>query len=121
MCAGGGGRASANVEGGSEALASARAACETRGRGCPVRAETPRRESPAVVHSAGGSTRETNCFARRRKHVERCDGNQRHSAEYVAAVNAGDVNAYGGTLTQDVVFMPPDSPKLTGKVQSSLG
>jgi uncharacterized protein (TIGR02246 family) len=36
-------------------------------------------------------------------------------AEYVAAVNAGDVKAYGTTLAHDAVFMPPDSPKLTGK------
>ncbi|HUE84726.1 MAG TPA: DUF4440 domain-containing protein [Vicinamibacterales bacterium] len=35
--------------------------------------------------------------------------------EYVAAVNAGDAEAYGITLTDDVVFMPPDSPKLIGR------
>jgi uncharacterized protein (TIGR02246 family) len=34
---------------------------------------------------------------------------------YVAAVNAGDVKAYGSALTQDVVFMPPDASKLTGR------
>lgn len=36
-------------------------------------------------------------------------------SEYVAAVNAADGAAYGRTLTDDVLFMPPDSPKLIGR------
>jgi len=35
--------------------------------------------------------------------------------QYVEAVNAADPAAYGKTLTDDVVFMPPDSPRLTGR------
>jgi uncharacterized protein (TIGR02246 family) len=35
--------------------------------------------------------------------------------QYVAAVNAADAEAYGKTLTDDVVFMPPDSPRLSGR------
>ncbi len=34
---------------------------------------------------------------------------------HVAAANAGDVEAYGDTLAHDVVFMPPDSPRVSGK------
>ena len=35
--------------------------------------------------------------------------------QYVAAVNAADAEVYAKTLTDDVVFMPPDSPRLSGR------
>ncbi len=34
---------------------------------------------------------------------------------YTAAVNAGDVNAWGACSTEDTVWMPPDGPKLDGR------
>jgi ketosteroid isomerase-like protein len=33
---------------------------------------------------------------------------------YVAACNAGDAAAFQQTLARDVIFMPPDAPKLKG-------
>jgi uncharacterized protein (TIGR02246 family) len=35
--------------------------------------------------------------------------------QYIAAVNAADAEAYAKTLTDDVVFLPPDSPRLNGR------
>ena len=35
--------------------------------------------------------------------------------QYIAAVNASDTDAFVKSLTDDVVFMPPDTPKLAGK------
>lgn len=34
---------------------------------------------------------------------------------YVAAINSNDLEAVLGMLTDDVVFMPPNSPRLVGK------
>jgi ketosteroid isomerase-like protein len=34
---------------------------------------------------------------------------------YVAAVNGSDAGAYVKTLTDDIVLMPPDTPRVTGK------
>jgi uncharacterized protein (TIGR02246 family) len=35
--------------------------------------------------------------------------------EYVNAINSGDLNKWLGTLTDDVVFLPPDHPLASGK------
>ena len=43
------------------------------------------------------------------------DGINATLERYIAAVNAGDVDTYGGTMTKNVVFMPPDAPKLIGR------
>ena len=34
---------------------------------------------------------------------------------HVAAANAGDPHAYANTLADDVVYMPPDSPRVSGR------
>ena len=43
------------------------------------------------------------------------DAIQRTVQEFVSAVNSGDLNQCLGTLTDDVVFLPPDQPGITGK------
>lgn len=43
------------------------------------------------------------------------DGINAVRGQYVDAVNAGNLEAYGATLADDVVFMPPDSPVVSGK------
>ena len=35
--------------------------------------------------------------------------------EYISACNSGDLNKWVGTLTDDIVFLPPDQPLVTGK------
>lgn len=35
--------------------------------------------------------------------------------EYMSTANSGDLNKWVGTLTDDVVFLPPDQPLVTGK------
>ncbi|MDA2931041.1 DUF4440 domain-containing protein [Acidobacteria bacterium AH-259-O06] len=35
--------------------------------------------------------------------------------EYIATANAGDVDGWLATLTDDAVFMPPNEPAVTGK------
>ena len=35
--------------------------------------------------------------------------------EYLNAINSGDLNKWLGTLTDDVVFLPPDHPLASGK------
>jgi ketosteroid isomerase-like protein len=36
-------------------------------------------------------------------------------ADYVAAANARDIEAFKATLAEDVVGLPPDTPKVTGR------
>jgi ketosteroid isomerase-like protein len=35
--------------------------------------------------------------------------------DYVAAANAGDIEAFKATLAEDIVGLPPDTPKVTGR------
>ncbi|MCI0388332.1 MAG: SgcJ/EcaC family oxidoreductase [Acidobacteria bacterium] len=35
--------------------------------------------------------------------------------EYMSAINSGDLDKWLGTLTDDVVFLPPDQPLVSGK------
>jgi len=42
-------------------------------------------------------------------------GINRVRGKYVAACNAGDIAAWQNTLTNKVVWMPPDAPKVVGK------
>ena len=39
----------------------------------------------------------------------------RTAKEYLSAINSGDLNQWLGTLTDDVVYLPPDQPMVTGK------
>ena len=43
------------------------------------------------------------------------DAIHRTLQEYVSAVNAGELNQWLGTLTDDIVFLPPDQPRIDGK------
>ena len=43
------------------------------------------------------------------------DAIHRTVQEYVSAVNSGDLDQWLGTLTDDIVFLPPDQPRIDGK------
>lgn len=43
------------------------------------------------------------------------DAIHRTVQEYVSAVNSGDLKRWLGTLTDDVVLLPPDQPRIDGK------
>jgi ketosteroid isomerase-like protein len=43
------------------------------------------------------------------------DAIHRTLQEFVSAVNAGDLDQWLETLTDDVVFLPPDEPRIDGK------
>ena len=43
------------------------------------------------------------------------DAIKKTSKEYMNAINSGDLNQWLGTLTEDVVCLPPDQPMVSGK------
>ena len=43
------------------------------------------------------------------------DAINRTAQEYMSGINSGDLNQWLGTLTDDVVCLPPDQPMVTGK------
>jgi uncharacterized protein (TIGR02246 family) len=43
------------------------------------------------------------------------DAIRRIAQEYMGAANAGDLDKWLGTLTDDIVFLPPDHPLVSGK------
>jgi ketosteroid isomerase-like protein len=46
---------------------------------------------------------------------------KRVQSEFAKACNADDIEAWQKTLGNDVVFMPPDTPKVSGKKAAAHG
>ena len=43
------------------------------------------------------------------------DAIRRIAQEYISGINSGDLTKWLGTLTDDIVFLPPDQPLVSGK------